>query len=76
MADQEQKSSAYTIVVDEELDGILGLLFQVATMSPQFFPTLIHRGEHERFLAFLKQNAQQTHKMGWCKDPNCETPQG
>lgn len=77
MNEKETKSPTYTIVVDENRDTILTILFTAIERSA-FAERFVFEGldhfkiPHEEYFDLIKDMATKTHEMKWCKDPHCK----
>ena len=71
----EKKSLGYNLFVDEELSTLLTVfvnLYMDARIEGKFEGFELREQVDQTFTNFLDTNSDNVHKLGWCKDPNCE----
>ncbi len=66
----------YTIKFNEDRDYMLSAVFHFLVMEhgEEFTTFMGEVGVADEFAAFLHEKAEMNHRLGWCKDPNCERP--
>lgn len=71
---EKEKSLGYNLFIDEDMNTLLVMMsnLYVQAMERGDFDGLTYaETNQESFGKFLDSTLEVSHKLGWCKDPNC-----
>jgi hypothetical protein len=74
---EKEKSLGYSLFVDEDMNDLLVLLCNLYSMAEESglfekYPPDDSLKIQLAFMRLLKNAVEPAHKLGWCKDPDCE----
>lgn len=75
MADPQKSTLTFNLVIDEDRCHVLQLFFSVlehGATPAEFFKYLGKNNLVECYESFAKDAETKQHKLGWCKDPECQ----